>query len=194
MTDPRHSSQEGLVPASSSALATRSSGLVRRGVDLLADQQHIQRKVRVLIGNSQKDISDILIETIDYAGGGQYELLVTITDQAQQLLEYVQSQEFDLCIAILNYMGYPPDYRFPSFPDWASDIAVATYCVAYTKIISKFIAEFKRVSRLPIIAMAGEGVSCSSADYYFSLPPPPTEFMEAVKTCLSVKQGSATKL
>jgi len=149
----------------------------------------MKRKIRILIGNSQKAISDVLLDTIDWLGNGQYELVATSTERAEQMLEYVRSQEFDLCIVILNNLSYPPEYHRPSY---GPSMAVADYRAKFTDMASQFVAELKRDSRLPVIAMAGEGATaCSSADYYFSLPYPAPEFMEAVKNCLSVEEGKS---
>ena len=187
MTDLRQSNQEWLVPTGTAALATGSAGLVRRGLHLIAEQQHKKRKVRILVGESQKALIEVIIDAINCSLNDQYELLVTSTDQASQLLDYARSQQFDLCVAILNNLHYPPDYPRPTY---TRSTPVAEFRAKFTDMASQFVADLKQDSRLPVIALAGEGaISCPSADYYFPLPFPIPEFIEAVKTCLSVKRG-----
>jgi hypothetical protein len=103
------------------------------------------------------------------------------------VLDYARSREFDLCIVVLNNLSYPPEYPFPSY---TPSTPVADYRVKFTATAAQFVADLKRDSRLPVIAMAGEGAtSCSSADYFFPLPFPVAEFMEAVKNCLAAGKG-----
>jgi DNA-binding NarL/FixJ family response regulator len=147
--------------------------------------------VRVLIGNSQPALNEVILDTIAYSGNGQYEMVATSIERAEQLLEYAQSQEFDLCILILNNLSYSPEYHRP---DGSSD---AQWEDEFTDMASEFVGQLKKTFTTPIIAMAGwprdlvlwEKATRAGAANFFPLPFPVPEFVEAVKNCLSTEQA-----
>ena len=149
----------------------------------------MKRKIRILVGNRDSAISGVILETIEWHGKGQYELEATSTERAEQVLEYARSQEFDLCILILNNLSYSPKYHLPdgsSEAQWADD---------FTDFASNFVAQLKQTFTPPIIAMAGwprvlwgEKATRAGANYFFLLPYSVAEFTEAVKTCLSAEK------
>lgn len=147
------------------------------------------RKVRILIGNCDNAISDVILDTIAYCGNDQFELVATTTERAEQVLEYARSQEFDLCILILNNLRYPPEYHRP---DSSSN---AQWPDGFPDMASKFVAQLKQTFTTPIIAMAGdprdrvlwgEKVTRAGASYFFLLPPNNDDFLAALRKCLSV--------
>jgi hypothetical protein len=120
-------------------------------------------------------------------------MVATSIERAEQLLEYAQSQEFDVCILILNNLSYSPEYHRPdgsSDDQWEGE---------FTDMASKFVAQLNQTCTTPIIAAAGwprdtllwsEKVTRAGGSYFFPLPFPVAEFMEAVKNCLSAKKGN----
>jgi predicted Zn-dependent protease len=170
------------------ALADKlADSLSSTGIRPIEDQQHKKRKVRVLIGNSQPAISEVILDIIAYSGNGQFELVPTTTERAEQVLEYARSQEFDLSIVILNNLSYPPEFNRPAYS------STAHWADEFTDMASQFVAQLKQTCATPIIAMAGEPrdlllwekATRAGAANFFLLPFDVGDFQAALKKCLN---------
>ena len=159
-------------------MATQPSTSRQRDQGTAGDREGKRKKVSVLIGNHEDSYSQIIIHCI--ACSGEYEVVATTTGYAEKVVMRAQSQEFDLCIVILNNLIYP------------------TSCSSseeYTERALKFVTQLKRASQSPVIAFTGwqddpsfgERVKQAGASYFFWLPFPPSEFISAVKKCLSAQ-------
>ena len=176
MNEPEQQPQDGLVPAGSSALAIRSSGLVKRGLELIRDGQVAKRKIRVLIGD-RNNVHEIILDVLKYYIKG--EVVATCAGNFQTLMRDAQGQQFNLCIVVLNnILGLP---KRGSLEGQAA-----------------FIAELKQTCQCPIMALAADGLSHgetiihAGASYFSRLPFSVPEFMEAVNECL-IKDGQLKK-
>ncbi len=176
--------QEGLVPVSPTALVTRSAKLVQRGLELIDSPSLGKRRVTVLIGNSQGELTRCILDCIDPAG--KYEIEAILAARAQEVIDSVEGsgdEFFDLCIVVLNNLSYS---RESSRPDNFAERALA------------FVAELALVRRPPVLALAAwtddpafaGKVVRAGARHFFFLPFPVPEFVEAVEECLSEKRRS----
>jgi CheY-like chemotaxis protein len=183
MSGPEQPGHEGLVPSGSSALAIRSSGLVKRGLELIRDGKLRKRQIRVLVGDSDSSLAPLLPRMIEDVLNNEREVVAKSTHLAEQLMKYAQSQEFDLCIVYLN------NILFPIVP-WS----------ARREKVLEFVTQLKQACRSPVIALAGvrEDVSLGAeakragAGYFLWTPFSVAEFSEAVNECL-IKDGQLKK-
>jgi hypothetical protein len=186
MTEQRKPTQEGLVPVGPTALVTGSAKLVQRGLELIDRPSVTKRKVYVLIGNSQGEVTKCILNCIDPAG--ECEVHAILTSRAQGVIDCLEGEgnEFDLCVVVLNNLSYP---RESSRPDSFAERALA------------FVAELTRVCRPPVLVMAGwpddlafaGKVARAGARHFFWLPFPVPDFVETVEKCLSERRNSRQK-
>jgi CheY-like chemotaxis protein len=183
VSEQEEQTQEGLVPASSNALARPSSGLVKRGLELIRDGQLKKREIRVLVGDHNSNIAALLPEWIEAVLNNEREVVAKSSIHPEQLMKYAQTQEFDLCIPYLNNLMFPG-------VTWS----------ARREEVLEFVTQLKQACRCPVIALAGarEDVSLGAeakragADYFLWTPfNVGAEFSEVVKACLSAEMDSA---
>jgi hypothetical protein len=174
---PEQQSRNAPIPTGSSALAMQPSVPVQWGLEATGDHQSKKQKVSVLIGNHDDSmISEVILHCV--ACCGEYEVVATSVRYAEEVVIRAQTQEFDLCIVVLNNLFYPTS---PSSPEGFMENAL------------KFITQLKHASQSPVIAFTGwpddpsfgGKVVRAGANCFFWLPFPPADFMEAVKKCLS---------
>src|SRR5438094_9764919 len=110
-------STNAIVPVGGTGLTKSSSGLVRRGLELIGASRFSRPSIRVLVGNCEPHIDQLLLAVVAEVGGSERAVVTKSTEQASQLLEWARVEASDLLIVVVNNIQYE------SLDNWKSDAA-----------------------------------------------------------------------
>ena len=145
----------------------------------IQEQQNLNnRKIRILIGNLDNNITELISTCIRDAIKDKCDLDVVSTAHSDELLELAKGKSFDLSILVLNNILFSSD-NLPVEKRIESSLEV--------------IAHLKTTYKIPIIAIIGwpdepsfeERAKHAGASFFFKLPFNPADFRNAVSRLLT---------
>ena len=181
MSDEHNPNKGELVLSRDRSLATRRSGLVKRGLQLIPELKRPQ--LRVLVCDDQDTFVEFFSACINEVIRGKYDLKVMWTLYADELLELAHSQQFDIFILILNNVCFRP-----------LNLSVR----GRVENVWQLVTHLRTMYRRPVIALSGqpdkspfseENAKLAGASFFFPLPFKVEDFKEAIEKCLDTLSG-----
>jgi hypothetical protein len=153
-----------LVPAGTSSLALISSGLVRRGLDLIRESEATAKRIGVLFANTDDSFVSIMIKEIEQEFGSQFDLRFQSAYEIDKIIDFARNGHVDVFVPMVNNMITP--HR-----DMPSRIKIDKTWPERIGPIITFIGHLKRRYGVKVIATCGFPVKEQAlqvgADYYF---------------------------
>jgi len=168
-----------LIPSINRSLAIKRSGLVKRGLDLIHELK--KQQVRVLIGNLNDPLNDLLSAIMKEVIKNKYDLKLGSSSYGEEMVELAENGAIDIFILIMENILF------------SSGDSVGDRLVKSVQLVTQIKAAYGR----PVIVLTGLTTRHSSlmakaklaADFFFPIPFQPVAFMEAFQRCLEMLPG-----
>jgi hypothetical protein len=179
MIDKQDPNKSELILSRNRSLAIKSSGLVKRGLELIDKGK--KRRVEVLIGDDSS-IGDTISEYIKKNTKDKYDLKIRFNHIGEEILRFAENGEIDIFILNLNNIN-------------AGLIPTASDRIEKSLPLSN---KIKSTYGKPVIALSGfhgdpyatKGKQAS--DFFFTMPAKLDDLMEAFEKCLSMISRAKT--
>ena len=175
MTDKKNSNKSELILSKNRSMAIKSSGLVKRGLELI--DRGKKRRVEVLIGDSRSEgIGDLISDFIKEKTKDKYDLKISFSHIGEEILRLAQNGEVDIFILLLNNIN-------------AGLIPTARARFEKSLQLSN---KIKSTYGKPVIALSGfhgdpyATKAKQATDFFFPQPAKLDDLMEAFEKCLSM--------
>lgn len=175
MTDKQHPKKSELILSKNRSLAIKSSGLVKRGLELI--DRGKKRRVEVLIGDWNSGIGDAISAFLIKKTKDKFDLKIRFSCFGEEILDLAENGEIDIFILILNNL-ITPSANAPLKGRLENSIQLS--------------AHIKTTYGRPVIGLSGWLEDSyvmrakQAADFFFPLPAKLVDLMEAFEKCLSM--------
>jgi hypothetical protein len=147
-----------------------------------------KRQIRVVIGNGEENINELISELIKDVINNKYGLTIKSVFYGEELMEIAENNDADIFIVIVNNIRfrpfYPPQERIEKSLHLITQIK---------KMLGKpVIALYPPLIKLDtgVTIPLEEKVKQTRADFYFPLPSNPDDFKMAFEKCIGLVRPS----